>query len=115
MNVHDGLIVGRQIVAERGIDLEAAALAYKSMHPQVGPDMLETALILEIASLSELHAPFTVDSVAQQMADRSGAFPWNGPVGNGLSLEYYQGKFRDMAREALFLRDLLGFADEAES
>lgn len=114
MNVRDGLIVGQQIVTEHGIDLAAAKLAYKSMHPQVSSDMLETALILEIASLSELTGPFTVDSIAEQLANQSGAFPWNGPVGNGLSLEYYQGKFRDMAREKLFLRDLLGFAREAE-
>lgn len=112
MNVQDGLIAGARIIEERGIDLEAAGLAYKSMHPQVEGEMVRTALTLEIAELSELHGPWTVDALAEQMANRSGAFPWEGPVGNGLSLEYYQGKFREMAREKLFLRDLLGFADE---
>lgn len=112
MNVREGIETGRRIVAERGIDIDAAKMAMKSMHPHIASDQLELAIIMQIASISELHGPFTVDSVAEQLADGSGAFPWNGPVGNGLSLDYYREKFRDMARDTLFLRQVLGMAED---
>jgi hypothetical protein len=114
MNAAEGLVVGQRIIAERGIDLDAAKLAYKSMHPQVSPEIVELALTLEIATLTELHEPFTVDSVAEQMANQSGAFPWNGPVGNGLALTEYQERFREYAREKLFLRQILGLDEGGE-
>lgn len=108
MNVRKGIETGRRIIAEQNIDIDAAKMAMKSMHPNVPSDQLEIAVIIQVASISELRAPFTVDSVAEQMADKSGAFPWAGPVGNGLSLDHYRDKFRDMARDALFLREVIG-------
>lgn len=41
--------------------------------------------------------PRTRDSIAQHLADRSGAFPWAGPVGNGLTLDQYRDAFRQQA------------------
>ncbi|MGI5223025.1 hypothetical protein [Nocardia sp. CA-290969] len=115
MNPREGLAVGRRIIAERGIDLAAAGLAYKSMHPQVDPAQVELALTLEIAILSELKPPITVESVAQQMADNSGAFPWDGPVGNGFTREEYRERFREMARPKVFLSQQLGFPENGDT
>ncbi|MEV2222640.1 hypothetical protein AB0E01_22510 [Nocardia vinacea] len=115
MNPREGLLVGRRLIAEHGIDLDSAKLAFKSMYPQVPHDQIELALTLTVAQLSELRPPFTVDSVAEQMADTSGAFPWNGPVGNGFTLEEYRGRFRDMARDRIFLAKQLGYpADQGQ-
>lgn len=107
-NAHEGIELGRRIIDERGIDLTAASLAYKSMHPRVDSAMVELALTLEVATISRLQPPFTVDSVAQQIADESGAYPWDGPVGNGFTLAEYRDRFRGIAREKLFLRTQLG-------
>lgn len=107
-NTHEGIALGRRIIDEHGIDLAAASLAYKSMHPRVDPGMVELALTLEVATISRLQPPFTVDSVAAQIANESGAYPWDGPVGNGFTLAEYRDRFRGIAREKLFLRTQLG-------
>lgn len=103
-----GLLDGQRVIESRGLHLNSVMSAYKSMHPQVSDDMIEVTLILEVAMLSKLHTPFTTESVAEQIADESGAFPWNGPVGNGLTVAEYQSRFREIAEEKLFLGRKLG-------
>lgn len=114
MNVRDQIAAAQQVIADRGIDLEAAKLAYKSMHPQLEADRIELALTMEVSIISTLHPPFTVDSVAKQIADTSGAFPWDGPVGNGFTRDEYRDRFRDMAREKIFLAKQLGMDGAGE-
>lgn len=102
----------RRHIAERRIDLTVAHTAYQSMHPQIGTEQIDLALTLEVASILQLHAPYDIESVARQIANRSGAFPWDGPIGNGLTLEYYQSRFREMASEKVFIGKLLGLIEE---
>ncbi|MBM4570334.1 hypothetical protein GS489_07960 [Rhodococcus hoagii] len=64
------------------------------------------------ASGSTSERPWTTDSVAEQLANQSGAFPWNGPVGNGFTVAEYQNRFREMAREHLFTWRQLGLITE---
>ncbi|WP_405137458.1 hypothetical protein [Nocardia sp. NBC_01388] len=111
-NPGEALIVGRRILTERGIDIGAAKLAFKSNHPQVANEWIETAISLKVAAFSQRRPPYTVNSVAEQMADSDGAYPWSGPVGNGLTLDHYRGKFRDYARDELFLMRQLGILGE---
>lgn len=113
MNVRDGIARGRRIIAEQRLDLDSAKTVLKSLHPDLSPQQIELGLAVQVAALAELHGPYTIDSVAEQMANRSGAFPWNGPVGNGLTLDHYQQEFRRMAHEALLLREALGLGGDA--
>lgn len=99
---------GRRILKERGVDMAAARMALKSLHPQLKPLMLDTVLAMEAVIASKLQAPFTADSVAEQLANESGAFPWHGPVGNGLTVSEYQSRFREIADEHLFIGRQMG-------
>lgn len=109
--IHDQITAARALIRERGIDFAAARLAYKSMHPQIKHDQIDLALTMEVGTISKLLPPFTVDSVAEQIANRSGAYPWDGPVGNGFTVAEYQERFRAIARDTVFLMGQLGFLD----
>lgn len=109
--VHEALLAAKAVIAERGIDLASARLAYKSMHPQVDSNQIDLALTMEVATIVKLGEPFTVESVARQIADESGAFPWDGPVGNGFTLDEYRERFRVIARDKVFLMGQLGFIE----
>ncbi|MGX4707694.1 hypothetical protein LZP97_26800 (plasmid) [Rhodococcus sp. DMF-1] len=102
----------RQVITARGIDLTVAHSAYQSMHPQISATQLDLALTAEVAIILQLSGPYDTESVARQIANRSGAFPWDGPVGNGLTPEYYQSCFREMASEKVFIGKLLGLIKE---
>lgn len=104
----------RKIAQDRGIDIPAMRPIMRSMYPQLhrsADEMVDMGTIGQIAIISELQPPHDMGSVARQLADRHGAFPYDGPVGNGLTLEYYQGKFREMAEELLFLGKRLGLVE----
>lgn len=108
MSAADAVANGQRILAERGVDIVAARMALKSMHPNLAVDLVDTTLAIEAAIAVKLRAPYTADSVAEQLANESGAFPWNGPVGNGLTLREYQSRFREIANEHLFIGRQMG-------
>ncbi|MFJ4653792.1 hypothetical protein ACIP5Y_21205 [Nocardia sp. NPDC088792] len=114
-NPREAVEVGRRILANRGIDISAAKLAFKSNHPQVTDEWIEPAIALQVASFSRWLPPYTVGSVAEQLANTEGAFPWDGPIGNGLTVNEYQSKFRDMARDQLFLMHQLGMIEDRDA
>lgn len=111
--ISDALTAAEKIIAEHGIDLDDAIMAYQSMHPQLNRADARFTLRLEIASMSDLDAPYTTDSWAQQMADKSGAFKWSGPVGNGFTLDEYRDRWRRIAAEKLFLGRQVGLIPNA--
>ena len=100
----------RQALADRSIETSDAVCAFRSLHPHVASHLAETGMLLEVASFLNVDPPYTVDSIAEQMANRAGAFPWDGPVGNGMTLAYYRSEFRRFARDQLFLMQQLGLA-----
>ena len=107
----------REVVEERAINLESHRCALLSLHPHLPKEnsqLLDTALLAQVGVILTLSGPWTVDSVAQQLADQYGAFPWDGPVGNGLTLDYYRSRFREMARENLFLGRQMGLIPAEE-
>lgn len=108
MSAAESVADGQRILVERAVDITAARMALKSMHPRLSPDLIDTTLALEAAIVVKFRAPFTADSVAEQIANESGAFPWDGPVGNGLTLKEYQSRFRDIANEHLFIGRQMG-------
>lgn len=112
MTIQDQLDHARAVLAERGVDLSAAFPAVRALHLRelaaASDEILEELLLAHVAVILAVNPPYTLEHVARQCAESSGAFPWDGPVGNGLTLEHYQGRFREMAREHLFLADVLG-------
>ena len=111
MSVMEQLAHARKVVAERGIDLPSLRCALISLHPHLSnesPQLLDTALLGEAAIILSLAEPWTVDSIARQLADQHGAFPWDGPVGNGLTMDHYRSRFREIAQETLFLGRQMG-------
>jgi hypothetical protein len=85
------------------VDIESGTRMCKALHPQVENDSVGVMLALTAAAIDLLDPPYTVESVAEQTANKSGAFPWKGPVGNGLTLKHFQDSFRKMARDTLTL------------
>ncbi|NKU37733.1 hypothetical protein GS887_27805 [Rhodococcus hoagii] len=86
----------RTYVVERNIDIAAARPAFISQYPQLARAPRESTTSRSSApsaSGSNVRAPWTTDSVAEQLANQSGAFPWNGPVGNGFTVAEYQNRF----------------------
>ncbi|GAB4590142.1 hypothetical protein [Nocardia sp. IFM 10818] len=101
----------RALLAEHDIDVSRYKCVFKSLHPQVADDQIELGILMEVASFTYAQPPYTVDSVAEQMANRAGAFAWQGPVGNGFTMETYRNKFREYARDQLFLMRQLGLCE----
>ncbi|MBM4509422.1 hypothetical protein GS421_08435 [Rhodococcus hoagii] len=79
----------RTYVVERNIDIAAARPAFISQYPQLARaprESIDFTIIGTIGIWLNVRAPWTTDSVAEQLANQSGAFPWNGPVGNGFTV-----------------------------
>jgi len=115
--IAEQLDTARRVVTERGIDLTASRSVMRSMYPQLidsADERVDFAALAQIATIVGLPEPHTTDAIARHLADTSGAFPWEGPVGNGLSLDYYQGKFREMAGELVFLGRHFGLMEVSE-
>ncbi|MBM4707170.1 hypothetical protein GS455_26900 [Rhodococcus hoagii] len=105
----------RTYVVERNIDIAAARPAFISQYPQLARAPRESTTSRSSATIGiwlNVRAPWTTDSVAEQLANQSGAFPWNGPVRNGFTVAEYQNRFREMAREHLFTWRQLGLITE---
>jgi hypothetical protein len=115
--IAEQLIQARRVVSERGIDLVAARSVMRSMYPQLidsPDDRVDLGTLAQIGIIIGLPKPHTTEAIAQHLANTSGAFPWEGPVGNGLTLDYYQGKFREMAGEIVFLGRQFGLMEVSE-
>lgn len=110
MNAIAQLAEGQQILRDHNVDMDAARRATVSVHPRTAGNVTHQDMVLAAAAYSAAHAPrpVTKESLAKYIADRSGAFPWEGPVGNGLTLEHYQERFREMAADDLFLAQQMG-------
>ncbi|NKZ93741.1 hypothetical protein GS966_28880 [Rhodococcus hoagii] len=91
----------RTYVVERNIDIAAARPAFISQYPQLARaprESIDFTIIGTIGIWLNVRAPWTTDSVAEQLANQSGAFPWNGPVGNGSQLRVSEPVPRDGPR-----------------
>jgi len=76
----------------------------KKLHPQAAENA-ELIIQLTEESHERLGIGFdvTADEYARALADKSGAFPYDGPVGNGMTKAHYQERFREMAAEHLMI------------
>jgi len=76
----------------------------KRLHPQFAEN---AELVLQLTSQSHdrlgIGLNVTAEEYARVLAEHSGAFPYDGPVGNGLSVAYYQERFREIAAEHLMI------------
>lgn len=54
----------------------------------------------------------TEDGIARWLCDQSGAYPWDGPVGNGFTLPAYRARFREIARQYLLFWSRVGLSLE---
>lgn len=112
MNAIEQLMEGQRILDDFHVDLPSARQAAISLHPQLAGNVSGQDMTLAVAAYTAHHAPkpLAKETMAEHIADESGAFPWAGPVGNGLSLDEYQERFREMAAEHLFLAQQMGFS-----
>lgn len=109
MNVQEQTIEGLKLLAAHGVEPERYRQVSRVLHPKVtdeaGQDMIAA---MSANTWQQTEEPLTLDNVARQLADRHGAFRWAGPVGNGMTLSYYQSRFREMAEEHMFAWQQLG-------
>ena len=80
----------------------------KQLYPQaVANAELVLRLMGETHDRLSIDLDVTVEQYARALADTLGAFPYDGPVGNGLTKIHYQARFREMGVEHLLvLREL---------
>lgn len=78
------------------------------------PDSKLSADMARLVAASEAHLwsttpqPHTVEAVAHHIAKASGAFPWEGPVRNGLTVTTYQTHLRRIAADHIAMWQRLG-------
>lgn len=88
----------------------------KRLHPQAAG---QAELVLQLTQESHDRLGVGLDVTAEQyaraLANKSGAFPYDGPVGNGLTKAEYQHRFREMAAEHLMVLRELAAPEESET
>lgn len=115
MSAREQLVQGRRVLAEHGIDADAQVECARLVYG----DGLDPAAA-QIVAANEAHMwasaplPHTPERVARHICERSGAFPWEGPIGNGLSVGEYRDRLRGVAVEHLFAWRLLGLDTETD-
>lgn len=104
------LAEGHRILEEFHVDMHSARQAAISLHPILAGNRDGQDMALALAAYTAAHAPkpMAKETLAEHIANQSGAFPWSGPVGNGLTLDEYRSRFREMAAETLFLAQQMG-------
>jgi hypothetical protein len=113
MNVLEQTAFGLQVLDLFGVDAEKRRRVARVIHPKVKDEAEQDVMAGTWAYMFvETQEPLTVDNIARQFADKWGAFPWDGPVGNGLTRDHYRAKFREMADEHLFAWQQLGLLGE---
>lgn len=116
MNAMEQMQEGLRILDAHGITPEQYSRVARIVHPKIENASQQEMLAGTWAlTWSETQEPLTIDNVAKQLADNHGAYPWDGPVGNGLTREYYRAKFREMADEHLFAWLQLGLIEGSDS
>ncbi|UXE03796.1 hypothetical protein SEA_OBLADI_73 [Gordonia phage ObLaDi] len=108
--VADRLAAARAYIDEHGIDLAAAELEFKARHPHLSAEGVRLGLLVEIAIIIDIEAPFEVESLARRICAQSGVHPFDGPLParHPMTLRQYQNRWRDMARDHLALGRTLG-------
>ena len=111
-NAIEQIAIGRAFIEENGVDLANSKPAVISLYPHLAgkDDHIELVLVTAayaVSGVDDLRG-LTVDTLAMHLANTSGAFPWDGPYGNGLTRDQYQNGFRTVAADYHFLAGQMG-------
>lgn len=110
MSAAEQLRSGQEILDSRGITLNQGRQAVWDTWPDSKFDRsrAECVAAAEARSWSTTPQPHTVEAVARHIAKESGAFPWEGPVRNGLTVAKYQAHLRRIAADHIAMWQRLG-------
>lgn len=115
MRAIEDLKAGQDLLDARNVP--HAVRQQAAWHTYPASDLSADSALLVAAS--EAHfwhttpQPHTVEAVAQHVCRESGVFPWEGPVGNGLTVAEYQIYLRHIATAHIDMWQRLGL-DTAE-
>ena len=86
MSVMEQIELGKQVLIEAEVSQEIQRRAVRIIHPKVSDPAQQDYVAATWAYMwAETEEPLTLENVAKQFADKHGAFPWGGPIGNGVS------------------------------
>lgn len=110
MRAVEQLKAGQDILDSRDVPHAVRQQAAWDTYPDSRLDR-DTALLVA-ASAAEFWSttpqPHTEEAVARHICQESGAFPWGGPVGNGLTVAKYQAHLRRIAADHIAMWQRLG-------
>lgn len=114
MRAIEDLKDGQDILDARNVPHAIRRRAAWGVYPAscLSADMALLVAASEAHFWSTMPQPHTAEAVAQHICRESGAFPWAGPVGNGMTVEAYQTHLRRIATNHLAAWKALGLDKE---
>lgn len=114
MNAAEQLKAGQLLLTSRGVTPKQSRRAAWDTYPDstLTHEAAELVAATEASIWSTTPQPHTVEAVARHIAKASGAFSWEGPVGNGLTVAKYQTHLRRIAADHIAMWQRLGLDPE---
>lgn len=116
MTALEQIAEGRRVLALHNISVDRQLTAVRAAYPDKDFDRGMAQVVAASEAYDWLNAPepHDVETLAPYIAGEHGAFPWDGPVGNGLTVNTYQHHLRCIAGEHITAWRELGLDTEAQ-
>ena len=111
MGVREQIDEGLSILDQHGVSLDQAKAAALQVHPGISDLHQKLVAAAYAMDWAGAESPKGRDEIAKLIANRSGAFAWDGPVGSGLSLQDYRLAMLRMAGDVVEFAKLLGLEE----